>query len=157
MPDTNILCQLENNNRILDRVTDRLDNLKNLFEDKSENQFIVTVDGFIYDGSVKAKTVYQTDNVTVTVGEWSLSGDVWPEHKHTESIEYLIVFKGKAILTVGNVNRVMRQGECASLPAGVIHSCTSIEDGTSIVGICIPPEKAYLMETLKCLTSQEKS
>lgn len=157
MQGSSILDVLSANNVTLDKVAQRLDSLRLLFSEAQEEKLTLTVDGFIYSDTVKAKTIYQNEDVTVTIGEWALNGDVWPEHKHEGSLEYLIVTKGKIILTVGNVTRVMKKGECASLPIGVVHSAAAVEDGTSLIGICIPPEKAYLMETLQCLTSQEKS
>lgn len=152
-----ILERLNTNNRILDVVNKRLDNIKTLFDGVPAEDFTPTMDGFVYSETVKAKTIFQTDDTTVTVGEWTKNGDLWPDHSHKDSVEYLIVIRGTFLLKIDEIPRIMKKGECASLPVGVKHSCTSLEDGSSIIGICIPPEKAYLVETLQCLTSQEKS
>jgi quercetin dioxygenase-like cupin family protein len=157
MPDTKILDTLVTNNRILDVVAKRLDAISRLFSGSPIDKIMPTVDGFVYSDTVRAVTIYQTDDITATVGEWALQGDVWPDHEHTDSLEYLIIISGMFMLKLEGVPRIMEKGDCASIPPGLKHSVTALCDGSSILGVCIPPEKAYLVENIKWPTSQEKS
>jgi len=154
MADSLILERLTTNNKILDVVSKRLDVISDLFSGSPKEKIVPTLDGFIYSETVKAKTIYQSADMTVTVGEYALQGDVWPDHNHSDSVEFLIVGRGMFLLKIEGTPRIMKKGDCASIPAGVKHSVMALSDGSSIVGICVPPEKAYLIDKLENITWQ---
>lgn len=140
---------LKSNNKRIDVVNKRLDNLKVLFNTIPEDMFTPTQDGFKLVNSIEATTVYQNSDVTVTLGTWKRKGAIWPEHCHKKITEYLIVTKGSALVSFGEATRIMMRGECASIPSEVKHSVVALEDNVQILGICIPPEIAYLTEGCK--------
>ena len=156
MTDTHILDNLVSNNQILDVVSNRLDRLNTMFFTAGPGDIATTSDGFVVKENMKCVTIHQDEDVTIILAEWALKGDRWPAHKHNESIEYIVVTSGSLSIKIGGTPRIMKKGECASIPLGVVHICDALEDNTRVVGICIPPEKAYIAEKI-CQTYQGKS
>jgi mannose-6-phosphate isomerase-like protein (cupin superfamily) len=63
-------------------------------------------------------------------------------HVHKHSIEYLIVVKGRILLNIdGRDVRVVREGECCAVEAGVLHHSKPLTDDTKLVYVCIPEDK----------------
>jgi mannose-6-phosphate isomerase-like protein (cupin superfamily) len=63
-------------------------------------------------------------------------------HVHQHSIEYLIVVKGSILLNIdGRDVRVVREGECCAVEAGVLHHSKPLTDDTKLVYVCIPEDK----------------
>jgi quercetin dioxygenase-like cupin family protein len=152
-----VLENLNKNNKALDNITTRLDSLKLLFDSTPINNIATKPTGFELYTTIEAHSIFQTEDVTVTEGIWTHSGDFWPDHSHQDSVEYLIITKGKVLLKIEGVPRVMLRGECASIPRGVRHSVTSIDDNSHILGICVPPEMAYFVEDNLCRKFPGKS
>ena len=148
MTDQFILEKLTENNHILDNVTKRLDSLQSLFDHTPKEYIKPEPDGFLLSDSIEAHTVYQSEDVSVTKGIWHKEGDVWPEHCHKDSVEYVIVTHGTFLLKIEGMPRIMRKGECASIGLGVRHSVTAIDGESRMLGICIPPEKCYLVDKI---------
>ena len=146
MPGGTILESLTKSNGVLDKITKRLDILKNLFENTPVVLIAPQEDGFVLANSIEAHTIYNNGNSSITTGMWKKAGDLWPEHSHKESIEYLIVESGKFMVRIGDIPRVVYKGECVSMQIGVRHSVTALEDNSSMLGICVPPERAYCLE-----------
>ena len=157
MSDSTILESLVRNNKVIDNVNKRLDSLKVLFSSSPELSFTTNPRGFVYSDSVEAVTVYQNKDVTITIGTWGKEGDLWPDHCHADSLEFLIVTRGNFLVKIGSIPRFMGRGECATVPLGKNHSVTSLEKDSQMIGICIPPEMAYLVEELKCQRLPKKS
>jgi quercetin dioxygenase-like cupin family protein len=157
MPDQMILETLTNSNKKLDSVTKRLDTLKALFENTPIYIINPREDGFVLANTIEAHTILQSGDVSVTQGIWAKAGDIWPEHLHKSSVEYLIVARGRFLIKLGDVPRTMGMGECASVPMGLKHSVIAIEDNSQMIGICVPPEYAYCVEDLTCQIFPGKS
>jgi len=69
-------------------------------------------------------------------------------HVHAESIEFLIVTKGELALNIENkVVRIVRAGECASIPKGVQHYSHPLTGDTEFVYVCVPRD-ADIPETI---------
>jgi len=140
-----ILENLKKSNAIINKVTKRLDILADLFQ-LSKDKIIETPEGFNLNNLIEVKTLFQNGSTTISLGIWKKRNVNWPTHIHKNSIEYLVVIKGKFLLKIDEEVRSMVKGDCASIPLGVKHSCVSLEDDSQIIGICIPPEEAYILE-----------
>ena len=63
-------------------------------------------------------------------------------HVHKDSREYLIVTRGSILLNIdGRDVRVVHEGECCAVEAGVRHHSKPLTDDTKLVYICIPEDK----------------
>ena len=130
----------------VDNVAEKAEAINCMFGCKTEN-ITPRYGGFgIANGAVEILTVFQTEDITVTRGVWAKKGDAFPIHCHKESIEYLIVTKGKFCVKFndGVGSRILGRGECASIPLGMQHSSIAMEDGSEMFAVCVPPERAYL-------------
>lgn len=156
MPDYQILEKINANKERLDSVDSRLDLLRTLFPE-STNRLALTNDGFIYCETVKAKTVYQDGDVTVMSWIMERAGDGFEVHKHTGSNEFAVVTSGEVDITVNGILSTYKKGECALIPKGAGHTCKAVLDGSTVVGVYIPPEKAYIVENLLCPIYKESS
>lgn len=71
-----------------------------------------------------------------------LKAGKFPDHVHKKAKEYLIVVRGKIILNMHGENfRELVEGECASIPAGVVHHSVPLVPGTKIAYVCVPYDK----------------
>jgi len=69
-----------------------------------------------------------------------------PLHQHFDSIQYIIVVKGSVLLKLLNnheITRVMKVGECASIPLGINHKTIPLEEDSKIFFICIPKDSKF--------------
>ena len=65
------------------------------------------------------------------------------EHIHPESNEYLIVTKGSLLLTIDDrVVRIVREGECCSVPMGSSHYSKPVSADTEFIYVCVPRDTA---------------
>jgi len=139
--------KLNQTNLRLEDIGKRLSVLNNLF---LETDILKSIEpkyaGFIYDDSIEVSTVFQSPNVTVTYALWKYKNKAYPEHQHHDSVEYLIILSGSFLVKFNDTSRIMTKGECLSLPVNIVHTCISLEDMSEMIGICIPPEKAYQRE-----------
>ena len=157
MIDRHILDRLQANNAVLDSVSERLDALQSLFGSNPEANVVPVADGFFLNPDLSLVTVFQSAETTVSVATFVKAGVPFASHQHAVSLEFVIVIKGSVIFRIDGACRKMTRGECASVPLGSEHSCVSLEPDTVALAICVPPEKAYVLENPKCQTSQEKS
>jgi len=68
----------------------------------------------------------------------------FPLHIHAESVEYLLCVKGSVRLTIADkVTRVLKVGDCASIPPGAIHTTTPLAPSCKLVYVCIPPDETF--------------
>ena len=141
-----VLDKLRESNLKIDVVNERLDALSLMLVNSSDLKYMTPkYAGFIYDNSIDITTMFQSNTTTITLGVWHKKSQIYPEHSHKDSIEYLICLNGSFSVKFSFCNRIVKKGECVSLPVNVIHSCTSLEDESEMLAICIPPEKAYLI------------
>lgn len=132
---------------ILDKVNDRLDIIQKLFS-KDKGKICANPTGFTYDDSISVNTVYENKNMTVTHAFWLKEDIPYPEHCHECSVEYLIVTNGKFIFKCEAFSRIIKKGECISVPMGTKHTTISLVKNSELICICVPPEKAYLVENI---------
>lgn len=138
MTPESIVDSLKKSNGLIDRATNRMENLKYLF--RSTTSVEPAKDGFNVQ-NVSIKTVYQDANTNIVVGKQA-GNCVYPTHSHIDSTEYLIVTKGVVLIKINDVPRIMKRGECAAIGVGMDHSVTSLED-SEVIAVCVPPEQAY--------------
>lgn len=137
-----VLDQLKANNFSIDTVITQVSSLFNTHESRLEPN---VYGGLIFEKDIEIETVFETESVTVTRGTWHKMGHVYPIHKHVDSIEYLICTQGKFSISFDHGTRLMGKGDCMSIPMGVNHTVTPLEDNSQIVAVCVPPELAYSM------------
>ena len=139
-----LLENLVESNKRLDNVHLRLAGISSLLGLALEQ--VTPLDrGAYIDGNIGVDivTVFQTEESTILYGIWKKANSCYPDHFHGESLEYLIVDKGRFTVKTAFGFRVLSKGDCMSLPIGVGHSVTSLEDDSRLMAICIPPEPAY--------------
>jgi quercetin dioxygenase-like cupin family protein len=95
------------------------------------------------DKQVVLKTIWK-ENCSITWGKWEKAGAKFTEHLHEDSIEYLICISGSFSVSFGKYIRILKIGECVSLPKKAAHSVTALEDNSQMMGICVPEEPAYI-------------
>ena len=147
----NDLAKLRESNLKIDAVNKRLDALGQMLVNSSiVRKFVPKFAGFNFaDDSIEVTTVFQTDNVTVTLGIYHKKNIEYPEHCHNESIEYLIPMKGKFLVKFDGLQAIISKGENVRLEIKCIHTCVALEDESELLAICIPPEKAYMQSEEK--------
>lgn len=126
--------------RRISNVSDKLDAVKELFKEHPDyvEQEAMAVAG------VKLETVYDAANASILIAHYKRSGEALPQHAHRASLEYLISIKGKHLLKLAEGGiRIIQQGECAAIPAGMDHTTVSLSPNAELVAVCIPPELAY--------------
>lgn len=66
-----------------------------------------------------------------------------PLHKHPNSKEFIICVTGSVILNIGGITRVLKEGECASIPEGVLHYSKPLRSPAKLFYICIPNDTHF--------------
>ena len=133
---------------IMARASLQLESVKTLIArgaaHKSENGKLIETNGC-------ATEILYSNGYQIARGKWSKENDTFPLHTHV-GIEYLIVVVGEIVVSIGEtVNRVMRVGECASIPPFTLHSVQSRTDDAEVVAVLIPPDETY-QEVYQCQT-----
>jgi quercetin dioxygenase-like cupin family protein len=103
------------------------------------------------------QTIIQNENCTVGFAFCANpdAGD-FPDHIHENSVEYLICTSGSFLAYFNSTGlRIVKVGECLSVPKGVIHRTKALEINTAYLWICVPADKQ--MENLPRETLAEKS
>ena len=104
---------------------------------------ITRTDTGIKMDSAILNTIYEED-ATIGVCHTKEVGDRMSDHLHKSSVQYLIVIKGQLSVRIGNIGfRILKTGDCCSIPVGEIHSITALEPDTKTVYINVPPEEGY--------------
>jgi mannose-6-phosphate isomerase-like protein (cupin superfamily) len=63
-------------------------------------------------------------------------------HVHINSKEFLIVIHGSILLNIdGRDVRIVKEGECASIPANSTHYSRPLEDNTRLIYACVPTDR----------------
>ena len=148
----NDLAKLRESNLKIDAVNKRLDALGHMLVNSAViKKFVPKFAGFNFaDNSIEVTTVFQTDNVTVTLGIYHKKNIEYPEHCHKDSVEYLIPMKGSFLVKFDNKNTAtISKGENVLMQIGCLHTCTALEDESELLAICIPPEVAYMQSEEK--------
>ena len=138
-----VIEMMKNNTELLDAVNFRLDILKAFFN-STNIKIDVTKTGFNYNDTIEVTSIHESKELQILKTFYHKKDIVYTDHKHVDSIEYLIVAKGQIAVRMGrDIVRVVNQGECASIPIGLVHSVVALVDETELWVICIPPEFAY--------------
>jgi quercetin dioxygenase-like cupin family protein len=82
------------------------------------------------------------DNVMVTWVEME-PGSILPEHKHVNE-QISLVVEGTLELTVGGITRIMKKGDVAVVPSGVLHSGRVHDEFTIAVDAWNPIREDYI-------------
>jgi quercetin dioxygenase-like cupin family protein len=135
-------------NSVLDRVALKLDALKALFG-TTEDHLEVDLTTFKFDRDIVLDTVFQNKNSAVSLVQYTRAEISHPLHSHSDLMEYLIVTDGTFALKTNSFVRVMKKGDCASIPPGLQHTTICLEDTGELLAICIPPESAYTREGVR--------
>lgn len=145
-----ILDKMATINKKYDSSLTRLDAIRKLFLHPLELDDISYMKkGFIYSGDIEINTIYQDNHSTITLGLFRKRDSLYPYHVHSDSVEYLIIARGKFVIKFDDGVVFKTVGECMSVPQGIRHSCMSLEDDSLVIGLCIPPEDAYKIEECK--------
>jgi len=128
----------------IDRVNVRLDAVKTLFK-LGEDEIEETIDGLLVNKHIDLKHIFSNQNVSITLVSYTSGQKHFPTHAHNDSIEYLIIVNGKLFVKFQDgSSRVVMRGECVAIPRGVFHTGHSLEEGTQLIAVCVPPEIAYI-------------
>ena len=110
-------------------------------------QVLVKVNGrrrLQMEHNIEVDTVFESEEVSVTLAYCPKEGAEYPVHCHTGIVEYLICLKGSFGITLPhNGYRILKEKECAKIPPNVLHSSISLEPNSNIMGVCLPQEPAY--------------
>ena len=128
----------------LNGLQDRQDTIGDLI---NLGQVLVKVNGrrrLETENKIKVETVFESEEVSVTVASFEEEGAEYPVHCHDGIIEYLICLSGSFGVTLPHSGyRIIKEKECAKIPANIMHSAVSLEPNSEILGICLPAEPAY--------------
>jgi quercetin dioxygenase-like cupin family protein len=71
------------------------------------------------------------------------------EHIHPDSVEYLIITKGRLLINMMNQNlKILGEGECVSIPARTPHYSVPMEDDTQMIYVTVPKDP-YIPKVVK--------
>jgi len=90
---------------------------------------------------VGIRPIYSEPEVCVCVGKFPQKGGVIDDHLHQGCREYFVITKGKMLLNIEGVKRIMRARDCAAVDEDQIHSCEGLEDNTEYIVISVPQDK----------------
>jgi len=110
-------------------------------------QVLVKVNGrrrLEIENSITTNTVFESEECSVTIASCPNESAEYPIHCHEGIVEYLICLKGTFGITLPhNGYRILKEKECAKIPASVMHSTISLESNSELLAICLPAEPAY--------------
>ena len=93
------------------------------------------------DGTAIGFNLY--NNGEIAVQRTFLSkGTIFPEHIHSDSVEIIIIYKGKGRCNINGVSKEFGVGEYCFVDTGLPHSWEILED-TWLIGITIPATEGY--------------
>lgn len=97
-----------------------------------------------YEKRWMVEVLYNLGDCTIGFASCSETEGVFPEHIHRNVQEYLICVRGSLIETFGSGGidgmRIVKTGECISIPANTSHSSKPLEADTKIVYVCVPSD-----------------
>ena len=132
---------------IKETLQDLNDRQKTISELINLGQILVKTNGckrLALENDISIDTIYDTKDVSISIASCPTSGDTYPEHCHVGIVEYLICLKGSFGVTLShNGYRIVKEQECAKIPANILHSVISLEPNSDLMGICLPAEPAY--------------
>ena len=94
------------------------------------------------DGGVVLNTIHE-DGATIGIAKYKHKGDIYPDHIHKDSVQFIIQVKGRTGVTIEGGYRILDPGACMAVPIGVSHSLCSLDDGSEQIYINVPAEKFY--------------
>jgi len=140
------MISLNEVNLTLDKVNDKLDliNEKNLDIAKVMKAYEVKrgIGTFELNGEVIIENLFE-GTASISVAKTSKIGGRYPDHKHVNSIQYLICTVGSFAVSFASNYRIIKSRDCVSIPENTIHAVTALEDDSELISICVPEEPAY--------------
>lgn len=103
------------------------------------------------NNDIDVKTIYANGS-SVSIAKFFKQGARYPSHCHENIIEYLICTKGSFGVSFEGGYRIVKYTECVSIPKNSLHSATSLEKDSELLGICLPSDVTY-KRSMEC---QEK-
>ena len=129
---------------VLNGLQDRQGTISDLI---NLGQVLVKVNGrrrLEMEHNISLNTVFESEECSVSIASCPEEGADYPVHRHEGIVEYLICLKGSFGITLPhNGYRILKEKECAKIPANIMHSTISLEKDSDIMGICLPQEPAY--------------
>ena len=95
------------------------------------------------DGQIKIETSHVGNGASITTGKYTKMGSKMPDHCHGDIVEFLICSQGSFSIGFPFGYRILKTGECASIPVNTEHSATALEDDSYLIAVCIPAEPTY--------------
>jgi mannose-6-phosphate isomerase-like protein (cupin superfamily) len=100
------------------------------------------------------ESLYNKKDCSVVFASCEDVAGLFPEHVHYNVVEYLICLKGSFVESFGEGGvsgiRIVREGECVSIPSNVIHSSKPLEANTKMVAICVPYDPSFPCPDKEC-------
>jgi hypothetical protein len=102
------------------------------------------------DKNIIFETIYSS-GATITIAKYPKMGARVPNHNHEGIVEYLICNKGSFSINFANNFRVLKIRDCVSIPEGMVHTTTALQDNSELIAVCVPVEPLYAvsMTTIK--------
>jgi mannose-6-phosphate isomerase-like protein (cupin superfamily) len=96
------------------------------------------------EGKWDINSIYNRKDATIGFACCNSMEGVFPDHVHEGVIEYLVCVQGSFIETFGdngvNGMRIVKEGDCLSIPKGVVHSSKPIVVPVKMVYVCVPQD-----------------
>jgi quercetin dioxygenase-like cupin family protein len=125
----------------LNGITKKLETVSFLIEQGilSKSKNVIKKDNF------EVTTIDDKHGASIVISKAKKKGDYFPIHCHDGIIQYLICTEGSFIVDFVDSfgYRFLHLKECVSVPPKIRHKVTALEDNSTLIGICIPEEKAY--------------
>ena len=90
------------------------------------------------------ETLYSKADATMGFTTCGQTDGAFPEHVHEFAVEYLVCVKGTVALTFGANGcdglRILKEGDCAAIPASVLHSSKPLAKETKLAFVCVPQD-----------------
>jgi len=93
----------------------------------------------------KLDVMYQRKDCSLGFASCKQSGGIgtFPMHVHKDSAEYLICVRGSVLFSMEDgIQRILNEGDCASIPPNREHSTKALDDDTKLVYVCVPHDPA---------------
>lgn len=124
-----------------------LDNTADVLHLLEKGVFTKPRPGLMIKGGIRSWDVFHDEDAQIFMSTYDRNSE-WPNHTHSNAVEYLIVSSGElefSCMDSDGSNKstvVLSKGQFVRVPTNRIHSAKALTDVKLIV-VCIPPEKAY--------------
>jgi len=101
------------------------------------------------EGKWYVNAFYNKKDTTIGFAICESAEGFFPDHIHEGAIEYLICVQGSFIETFGQNGvdgfRIVKEGECVSIPKGILHSSKPLTTPVKMVYVCVPQDERILL------------